>query len=158
MTVVDRTYILSLLAGSRTAEEGRVTFYRTQPYPAMTAMAADRAFSLSLLIGAVEGGLLEELAGKNEQLEREAAADFAHIAERDFEAARQDPDPDPTWAFIQSIPGYDIGEDETGDQAAARENAEHDPATCPECADQHEAERAADFYADADYGHEEGVR
>lgn len=38
------------------------------------------------------------------------------------------------------------GEDdaETGVEAAARENAEHDPRTCTECADQYEAEQEAD--------------
>lgn len=77
MTTIDSTYILDLLANAHVTEYKRAEFYRTQPYPAMTAIAADRAFTLTLLIEAVQGGLLEELAAKNAWLEKEAPADFA---------------------------------------------------------------------------------
>lgn len=72
MANVDRSYVLSLLAQTKTGEDGRLAFYCTQPYPAMRIIAEDRVLSLQLLIQAVEDGLLEQLLV--EQAERDAEA------------------------------------------------------------------------------------
>lgn len=88
MTNIDRNYVLSLLAEAKGTEDNRVRFYQTQPYPAMTIIAAERAYTLQLLIEDLQGGRLEWLHGKNEQAESDDAVAFARIAERDFEAVR----------------------------------------------------------------------
>ena len=83
MANVDRTYIQTLLAQIKTGEDGRLDFYRTQPYPAMRIIAEDRVHSLQLLIEAVNGGLLERLVTGGTEGAAPACCSAAEMIEHD---------------------------------------------------------------------------
>lgn len=83
MSSPDRHHILSVLADARNSAQGRAQFYRTQPYPAMTLIAEDHAYSLALLMDAIDAGLLEQLHDDAQQRLLAGVAD----AEAESEAA-----------------------------------------------------------------------
>lgn len=108
MANIDRNYVLSMLAEAEHAEKQRTTFYRKRPYPAMTIIAEDRAYSLGLLVDAVSRGLLEQLA---EEADREGQPTIHDVmtgeelaeADRDAEFA-QDAADEERWATGEGAP------------------------------------------------------
>lgn len=62
MANIDRNYVLELLADETDVQQDRVTLYTKKSHPARRAVAGSRAYSLALLMHAVECGLLEQLA------------------------------------------------------------------------------------------------
>lgn len=71
---IDRPYVLSVLNEARHIEEQRAAFYSGQPYPQMTLIAEDHAYSLGLLVDDVEAGRLEQLHDDAQQRLRDMAA------------------------------------------------------------------------------------
>lgn len=74
MPAIDRTAALSVLYPGKRAADEKLTFYRTQPYPAMLAIAEDRAYTLDLLIEAIDNGLLERLVAEQAEADELAEA------------------------------------------------------------------------------------
>lgn len=88
MANIDRNYVLSMLAEAEQVEKQRTVFYRKRPYPAMIAIAEDRAYSLGLLVDAVSRGLLEQLAEEADREGQPTIHDVMTAAELD-EADRE---------------------------------------------------------------------
>jgi hypothetical protein len=62
MADIDRNFVLELLADEADVQQDRVTLYTKRRYPARREVAGSRAYTLALLLHAVECGLLEQLA------------------------------------------------------------------------------------------------
>jgi len=62
MADIDRNYVLELLADETDVQQDRVTLYTKKHHPARREIAGSRAYTLALLMHAVECGLLEQLA------------------------------------------------------------------------------------------------
>jgi hypothetical protein len=65
---IDRNFVLELLADEADVQQDRVTLYTKKFHSARREVAGDRAYTLALLLHAVECGLLEQLA---EEADRE---------------------------------------------------------------------------------------
>lgn len=67
MTAVDRNYLLGQLYDARRVQEGRAQLPDEKTKPFKRRQAEGRSYTLSLLIDAINGGLLEQLHAEAEQ-------------------------------------------------------------------------------------------
>lgn len=68
MTSIDRNYMLEELSRDKNIQDERSHAFAHQNN-ALTMVAVDRAYTLGLLIAAIEDGLLEKLHGQRSQAE-----------------------------------------------------------------------------------------
>lgn len=120
MTSTDRNYVLNALVDIHHTENRRADFYTSKQYPAMTLIAEDRAYSIALLIDAVNGGLLEDLHDKAQQLvladAAHADAEVEHVDYAEAAAVRE----------IEREMAVEAGDDSELDRQIAKDDARNE--------------------------------